>query len=72
MIKSYLQQSKINFDQIFITIVKFIAFYIFFIIAAFYNRDIDQIDMKIAFLYGAINSFLFIKTPKGYYNNFKT
>lgn len=31
------------------------VFRILFVIAAYYNFDIDQIDVKIAFFYGLIN-----------------
>lgn len=41
----------------------------FFAIIVFYDLNINQIDMKIAFLYRAINQLYFIKMPKNYYNN---
>lgn len=47
------------------------VFYILFIIAAFYNLDIDQMDVKMIFLYKKINQFFFIEMPKDYYNNFE-
>lgn len=40
------------------------AFRIFFTIVAFYNLDIDQIDVKTAFLYGLINQFVYIEISK--------
>lgn len=41
LVKGCFQQFEINFDQIFATIIKFIAFNIFFEIAAFVNLNID-------------------------------
>ena len=41
------------------------AFRILFAIIAYYDFDIDQIDMKIAFLYRLINQFVYIQIPKG-------
>lgn len=62
--KGYLQQFGINLDQTFTAIVKPIAFRVLFAIAAFYNLDIDQIDVKTAFLYGLINQLIYVKMPK--------
>lgn len=40
-------------------------FRVLFVIATFYNLDIDQIDVKTAFLYGFINNLIYVKQPKG-------
>lgn len=42
------------------------AFQILFAIAAFYNLDIDQIDIKTTFFYRNINQLLNIKLLKSY------
>lgn len=55
VIKRYFQQYGVDFNQIFATVVKPMAFCVLFTIAAFYDLDIDQIDIKTAFLYGLIN-----------------
>lgn len=47
------------------------AFRIFFAIAAFYNLDINQIDVKTAFLYRDINQLLYVELPKSYYKDQK-
>lgn len=47
--KGYFQQFEVDFGQIFTAIVKPIVFHILFAIAAFYNLNIYQIDVKIAF-----------------------
>lgn len=65
MVKGYFQQFGIDFDQTFAAIVKLMAFRVFFTIAAFFNLDIDPIDIKIAFLYGLINQLVYIEMPKG-------
>lgn len=41
--------------------VKPMVFYIFFAIAAYYNLNIDQIDIKSTFLYGLINQLIYIE-----------
>lgn len=40
------------------------AFQVLFGIVAFYNLDIDQIDVKTAFFYGLIDQFIYIKLSK--------
>ncbi len=39
--------------------------------AAFYNLNINQIDIKTALLYRAMNQLLFVKIPMDYYNNYE-
>lgn len=41
------------------------AFRVFFAIATFYNLDIDQMEVKRAFLYGFINQLVYIEISKG-------
>lgn len=55
VIKRYLQQLRVDFDQNFAIIVKVKAFRVLFAIVNFYNLDINQIDIKIAFLYSFID-----------------
>ena len=37
---------------------------VFFALAVFYDLDIDQIDVKTAFLYGLINQLVYVEIPK--------
>ena len=41
------------------------AFRVLFANAAYYDLDINQIDVKIAFLYGLIDQLIYVKIPKG-------
>ncbi len=65
MVKGYLQQFGVDFDQTFAVVVKPMAFCVLFAIAAFYNLDIDQMDIKTAFLYGLINQLIYVEQLKG-------
>lgn len=47
------------------------VFCILFIIAAFYNLDIKQIDIKTAFLYVEIDKLLFVEMPKNSYDEYE-
>lgn len=41
------------------------GFWVLFAIVAYYNLDINQIDIKTAFLYGLYNQLIYVKMPKG-------
>lgn len=69
VVNGFLQQFGVDFDQTFAAVVKPMAFRVLFAIAAFYDLDIDQMDVKTAFLYGAIDQLLFVETPKGCYDD---
>ncbi len=45
--------------------MKPMAFHGLFAIAAYYNLDIDQMDVKTAFLYGLIDQLIYVEMPKG-------
>lgn len=40
------------------------AFRVLFAIKAFFNLDINQMDIKMAFLYGFIDQLVYINIPK--------
>lgn len=42
------------------------AFKVLFVVATYYNLDINQMNIKITFLYGFINQLIDIKVPKGF------
>ena len=55
VVKGYLQQYGVNYNQTFAMVVKPMAFRALFVIAAYYNLEIKQMDVKTAFLYRPIN-----------------
>ena len=40
------------------------TFRVLFAIAAYYNLNIDQMDVKTAFLYGLIDQLIYVEIPK--------
>ena len=42
------------------------AFRLLFAITAFYDLDIQQLDVVTAFLYGIIDQLIYVQTHKGY------
>ena len=55
VVKGYLQQYGVDYNQTFATVVKPMAFRALFAITAYYNLKIEQMDIKTAFLYRPIN-----------------
>ena len=65
VVRGYLQKFGIDFDQKFAAVVKPMAFRVLFAIAAYYDLDIDQMDVKTVFLYGLIDQLVYVQIPKG-------
>lgn len=53
-----------DFDQIYASVVKPIAFKMLFTFVAFFDLDIDQMGMKIAFFYSLIDQLIYIDILK--------
>lgn len=64
MVKGYIQQFGVDFDQTFTAVIKPISFGVLFTIATYFNLNIDQIDVKTAFLYKFINHLIFVEILK--------
>ena len=60
-VKNFLQQYDIDFDQIFVFVIKSMTFRILFAIVAFLNLKIKQMNVKIVFLYKFIDFDIYVK-----------
>lgn len=58
---AYLQQFGVDFIQTYAAIRKSIAFRVLFAVAAYYHFNINQIGIKIAFLYNFIDQFVYVQ-----------
>lgn len=65
VIKDYLQQFEVDFNQVFVAIIKSIAYKVLFVDTAFFNFDINHINIKTAFLYRLTNQLFYIDILKG-------
>lgn len=65
VIRGYLEQFGVDFDQTYVAVVKPMALKVLFAIAVYYDLDIDQMDVKTAFFYSLINKLLYVQIPKG-------
>ena len=66
VVKGYLQQYGVDFDQTFASVVKPMAFRLLFALAAHHDLDIEQLDRVTAFLNGLIDQLIYVHMPKGY------
>ena len=66
VVEGYLQQYGIDFEQTFASVVKPMAFRVLFAIAAYLNLEIEQMDVKTAFLNGDIDAEVYVRFPDGF------
>lgn len=66
VVKGYLQQYGIDYDQTFAAVIKPMAFRILFALAAMYDLDLEQMDVITAFLNGIIQERIYVHMPPGF------
>lgn len=64
MVKDYLQYFKIEFDQLFAIVIKLTTLRVLFAIVAFFNLDIDLMDIKTVFWYCLIDQLVCVDILK--------
>ena len=69
MVQGFQQREGINFYKTFAIVVKPMSYKALFAIAAAYDLEIEQMDVKIAFLYGDVDTNIYIRQPMGFDNN---
>ena len=67
--KGYEQQFGIDYDQTFASVVKPMSYKALFAIAASLDLEIEQMDVKTAFLYGLVEEDIYIQQPTGLGDN---
>ena len=65
VVKDYFQQLGVDYDQNFAAVVKPMAFRVLFIIAAFFDLDINQMDVKTTIFYSLIDQLVYVEILKG-------
>lgn len=66
VVKGFMQQYGVDFEQTFASVVKPMAFRVLFAIAAFLDLEIEQMDVKTAFLNGDIDAEVYVRYPEGF------
>jgi hypothetical protein len=65
VVKGFEQQAGIDFNQTFASVVKPMSYKAIFAIAAALDWELGQMDVKTAFLYGRIDSEIYVEQPEG-------
>jgi len=71
MIKEFKQHYNINYNEIYIFIVKSITYKVTFTITAYYNYYFEQINIKMTFLNKVLNERVFVTQSMNYINRMK-
>ena len=61
-----MQQYDIDFEQIFVFVIKSMIFRVLFVIVAFLNLKIEQMNVKIVFFYDFIDTEIYVKYFENY------
>ena len=54
------QREELDYNEIFVLVVKFMSYKALFALAAALNWDLKQINVKIVFLYNAVKELIYI------------
>ena len=64
--RGYEQKKGIDFDEIFPPVVKMFSVGVVLSLAASMNLDIEQLDVKTAFLHGDLDEEIYMEQPEGF------
>jgi Reverse transcriptase (RNA-dependent DNA polymerase)/gag-polypeptide of LTR copia-type len=66
VVKGYMQQEGIDFNETFASVVKPMSYKALLAIAAAQDLEIEQMDVKTAFLYGKLDEDIYVEQPTGF------
>jgi hypothetical protein len=69
VVKGYEQQQGVDYDETFASVIKPMSYKALFAIAAALDLEIEQMDVKTAFLYGSVKEDIFVEQPHGMNDN---
>ena len=64
--KGFTQQRAVDYDEIFSPVVKQTSIHIILSMVAEFNLELDQMDVKTAFLHGELEETIFMKHHEGF------
>ena len=64
--KGYVQREDIDDNKVFSLITKHLSIRILLALVAQYELDLDQLDMKTAFLHGDLDEEIYMSQPMGF------
>ena len=65
VVRGFKQQEGLNYYKTFASVIKPISYKLLFAIAAANDLEIEQMDVKTAFLYSNIDTEIYVEQPKG-------
>ena len=66
VVKGFLQKKGIDFDEIFSPVVKMASIRVILGLVARLNLELEQMDVKTAFLHGDLNEEIYMEQPEGF------
>lgn len=66
VVKGFAQKAGIDFSEIFSFIVRYIKIKITLSLVAYFDWDLEQMDVKITFLHGFLDREIYMDQPKGF------
>ena len=66
VVKGFNQRKGIDFNEIFSPVVKMTSIRVILGLAASLNLEVEQMDVKIAFLHGNLEEEIYMEQPKGF------
>lgn len=66
VVRGFEQKEGIDYDETFAAVVKPMSYKMLFALAAALDLDIEQMDVKTAFLYGEIDGEVYVRQPQGF------
>ncbi|XP_060672707.1 wall-associated receptor kinase-like 10 [Ziziphus jujuba] len=66
VVKGFLQKKGIDFDEIFSPVVKMTSIRVIFGLVASLNLELEQMDVKTAFLHGDLHEEIYMEQPEGF------
>ena len=64
--KGYAQKKEIDYNEIFSLVVKHTSIWMLLAIVAQFDLELEQIDVKTAFLHGELEEKIYMKRPESY------
>ncbi|KAG7003598.1 Retrovirus-related Pol polyprotein from transposon TNT [Fusarium oxysporum f. sp. conglutinans] len=66
VVRGFEQREGIDFNETFASVVKPMSYKMIFAIAAALDLELEQMDVKTAFLYGLVNEEIYVQQPEGF------
>lgn len=66
--KGYIQRAGVDFKEVFSPIVRHTSIRVLLVLTAIKDMELDQLDVKTAFLHGRLHEDILMTQPEGYKN----